>query len=277
MPRDHEGSIETYLKEISRIPLISTEEEVKLSKQIKKGNARAREKMIQANLRLVVKIASDYTGLGLPLLDLISEGNIGLMKAVERYDSKHGTKFSTYAAWWIKQAIKRALANQTKTIRLPVHLVDKLARMRRAVTSLSEKLSRQPTVPEIAEELGISQAKVAQLTRVSLRPASLNAAMHDDELSEFGETISDETAESPFESLSEKNLYDTIADVLHILDERERAVLSLRFPIDDECHYTLEELGRKFKVTRERVRQIQNTALAKLKRALEVKEKIQHL
>lgn len=280
MPREdsREGALGTYLKEISQIPLITPEEEIKLSKQIKRGSAAAREKMIKANLRLVVKIAHDYTGLGLALLDLISEGNIGLMKAVERFDAKYGNKFSTYAAWWIKQAIKRALANQSKTIRLPVHLVDKLAKMRRLVTELSERLEREPTEEEISEELGISLAKVRQLKRVSMKPASLNAALHDDEVAEFGETISDESMPSPLDSLSEKNLFDAVSDVLHVLDERERVILSLRFPLnDEEKQLTLEEVGRKFKITRERIRQIQNAALVKLKNALEVKDRIKAL
>lgn len=276
---DRDGALATYLHEISQIPLITPKEEITLARKIQKGDRASREKMIQANLRLVVKIAHDYSGLGLPLLDLISEGNIGLMKAVERFDPKRGNKFSTYAAWWIKQSIKRALANQAKTIRLPVHLVDKLAKMRRLVMQLSEELGRQPTDKEIADELGLTVAKVAQLKRVSLKPTSLNAAMGDDEFSELADIIPDENADDPFETLSRDDFYEVLQEVLHILDDRERAIIMFRFAIgnEDEQHLTLEEIGKKFKVTRERIRQIQNIALAKLKRALQIKDKIKSL
>jgi RNA polymerase primary sigma factor len=272
---DRDGALGIYLKEITQVPLLSSKEEIQLAKLIRKGDAKAREKMIQANLRLVVKIAGDYSGFGLPLLDLISEGNIGLMKAVERFDPGRGNKFSTYAAWWIKQAIKRALANQSKTIRLPVHLVDKLAKMRRLVAQLTEELGREPTDQEIASELGIPLRKVAQLKRVSMRPASLNALVGDEDSTELGELVPDDKARTPFEQLSEKNIYQAIAEVIDVLDERERTILSLRFPIDDQKkQLTLEEVGVKFKVTRERIRQIQNIALHKLKEALDRKDKI---
>lgn len=269
MRDDREGALGAYLKEIGEIPLLSRADEVRLGKRIRKGDRSAREQMIRANLRLVVKIAHDYAGLGLPLLDLISEGNIGLMKGVERFDPNRGTKFSTYGAWWIKQAVRRALANQSKTIRLPVHLVDKLARMRRIAMQLSDELGREPTDEELAKEIGITAERVAQLRRISMRPASLNAMVGDEADAELGDLIADETAVMPGRELESRNLIKELRGVLHVLDARERAILSLRFPLSDETPPTLEQIGRKFKVTRERIRQIQNMALKKLRAALE--------
>ena len=269
MRDDREGALGAYLREIGEIPLLSRADEVRLGKRIRKGDRSAREQMIRANLRLVVKIAHDYAGLGLPLLDLISEGNIGLMKGVERFDPNRGTKFSTYGAWWIKQAVRRALANQSKTIRLPVHLVDKLAKMRRIAMQLSDELGREPTDDELAKEIGITAERVSQLRRISLRPASLNAMVGDEADAELGDLIADETAVLPGRELESRNLIKELRGVLHVLDARERAILSLRFPLSDETPPTLEQIGRKFKVTRERIRQIQNVALKKLRAALE--------
>jgi len=264
-----DGALGAYLKEIGEIPLLTRADEQRLGKRIKKGDRAAREQMIRANLRLVVKIAHDYAGLGLPLLDLISEGNIGLMKGVERFDPNRGTKFSTYGAWWIKQAVRRALANQSKTIRLPVHLVDKLAKMRRIAVQLFDELGREPTDEELAKEIGVTAQRVAQLRRISMRPTSLNAMVGDEADAELGDLIADETAVMPGRDLESRNLLKELRSVLHILDERERAILSLRFPLSDETPPTLEQIGRRFKVTRERIRQIQNVALKKLRKALE--------
>jgi RNA polymerase primary sigma factor len=211
---DSDTGIKIYLREIGQIPLLTPQEEIDLAARIKKGDREARALMIKANLRLVVKIAHDYANLGLPLLDLVSEGNIGLMKAVERFDPAKGGKLSTYAAWWIKQSIKRALANQSKTIRLPVHLVDKISKMRRVSLQMSEELGREPTDDELAEEIGISSGKVSQLKTVSIRPASLDAPISDDDSTEFGEIVGDEEAQTPFELLRDKNLRDEVSDLL---------------------------------------------------------------
>ena len=270
---ESEGGIKIYLREIGQIPLLTREDEVVLSKLIKKGDKKAREKMIRSNLRLVVKIAHDYSGLGLPLLDLISEGNIGLMKAVERFDPRKGGKLSTYASWWIKQSMKRGLANQAKTIRLPVHLVDKIGKMRRAAIKLSEKLGRDPTDAELGKELGVSAAKVSELRTVSIRPASLEAPIGEDETTEFGEIIGDESALDPFETLKDKSTKQDITALLHKLDEREQLILRHRFALDGGKEQTLEEIGAKLGVTRERVRQVQNIALRKLRKMMEKQEK----
>src|SRR6201993_4960695 len=198
---DSDTGIKIYLREIGQIPLLTPQQEIELAAKIKKGDREARALMIRSNLRLVVKIAHDYANLGLPLLDLISEGNIGLMKAVERFDPAKGGKLSTYAAWWIKQSIKRALANQSKTIRLPVHRVDKIAKVKRLAMAMSEELGREPTDDELAEEVGISLRSVSQLKTVSIRPASLDAPINGDDSTEFGELVGDEDARTPFEFL----------------------------------------------------------------------------
>lgn len=270
---DTDSGIKIYLREIGQIPLLTPPQEIELAARIKKGDREARSLMIRSNLRLVVKIAHDYGNLGLPLLDLISEGNIGLMKAVERFDPAKGGKLSTYAAWWIKQSIKRALANQSKTIRLPVHLVDKISKMRRVSLQMSEELGREPTDDELAEEIGLSPSKVAQLKTVAIRPASLDAPISDDDSTEFGEIVGDEDARTPFELLEDKNLKNEISDLLHVLDEREKKIIFSRFGLDGGRPKTLEEVGKKFGVTRERIRQLQNIAILKLRRALQKKEK----
>src|SRR6476469_3417849 len=262
-----------YLREIGSIPLLTRQQEIELARKIKKGDAVARERMINANLRLVVTIAHDYADLGLPLLDLISEGNIGLTKAVERFDPAKGGKLSTYAAWWIKQSIKRALANQSKTIRLPVHLDDKISKMRRVSLQMSEELGREPTDDEPGEAIGFAAAKVSQLKTVSIRPASLDAPISYDDSTEFGEIVGDEEARTPFELLRDKSLRNEVGRLLEVLDDRERKIIFSRFGLDGGKPKTLEEVGKKFGVTRERIRQLQNIALSKLRRALAKKER----
>ena len=273
MFNDSETSIKIYLREISGTPLLTVQEEVELAARIKKGDQKARAWMIKANLRLVVKIAHDYSNLGLPLLDLISEGNLGLMKAVERFDPAKGGKLSTYGAWWIKQSIKRALANQSKVIRLPVHLVDKIWKMRRVSLQMSEELGREPTDEEFAEEIGIPSAKLSHLKTVSIRPASLDAPISDDDSTKFSEIVGDEDAQTPFELFRDKSMRDELSELLEVLDDRERKIIFKRFGLDGGKPKTLEEVGKKFGVTRERIRQLQNIALAKLRRALAKREK----
>ncbi len=267
-----DGGIKIYLREIGKTALLTPQQEIELADRIKKGDKEARSHMIQANLRLVVKIAQDYANYGLPLLDLISEGNIGLMKAVERFDPNKGGKLSTYAAWWIKQSIKRALANQSKTIRLPVHMVDKISKMRRVAMVLSEELGRDPTDDELSEEIGIDRGKLAQLKAASLRPASLDAPISEDDNTEFGEIVGDDSAQTPFELLSHKNMHGQLDTLLEVLDDRERKIIDARFGLEGQKPKTLEEVGQEFGVTRERIRQLQNIALKKLRRALQKKE-----
>ena len=269
-----DNNIGLYLREISQVPLLSPQDEVKLAGQIKRGNKKAREKMITANLRLVVKIAHDFGNYGLPLLDLISEGNIGLMKAVERFDPKKGGKLSTYASWWIKQSIKRALANQSKTIRLPVHLVDKIGKIRRVAAQMTEELGHEPTTEELAEELGLPVAKIAHLKNVAVRPASLDAKISADDDTAFGDLVGDDRAEDPFEALRDKDLQGEVGDLLDALDPRERKIISFRFGLDGGRERTLEEVGHKFGVTRERIRQLQNIALLKMRKALRKREEL---
>jgi len=269
---ESDSGLNRYLREIGRIPLLTPQQEIELAKKIKKGNAAARERMIQANLRLVVTVAHDYANLGLPLLDLISEGNIGLTKAVERFDPTKGAKLSTYAIWWIKQSIKRALADQGKTIRLPVHLVDKVAKVRRVSVQMSDELGREPTDDELGEEIGIPGENVARLKSFGIRPISIDATISNDDSTEVGEVLGDEEAQTPFESLRDKNLFAEMQGVLDVLDQREKKVIAQRFGLDGKQPKILEEIGKSLGVTRERIRQLQNTALTKLRRALRKKE-----
>ena len=266
---DADTAFKLYLREIGQVKLLTPEEEIELAARIKKGDKKAREQMIKANLRLVVKIAHDYEGFGLPLLDLISEGNIGLMKAVERFDPSKGGKLSTYGSWWIKQSIKRALANQSKTIRLPVHLVDKISKMRRVAMKLQEVFGREPTDEELAEELGMTSTRVAQMRTAAIRPASLDAPIGDDESNNYSEIIADENADTPYEQLEEQTVTRMLQEMVKTLDPREATILRYRFGLDGGSEKTLEEVGEKFGVTRERVRQIQNIALNKLRRMIE--------
>ncbi len=270
---DSDSSLRVYLREISKTDLLTPAEEIVLAARIKKGDKKARAHMIKANLRLVVKIAQDYSGYGLPLADLISEGNIGLMKAVERFDPEKGGKLSTYGSWWIKQSIKRALANQSKTIRLPVHMVDKIAKMRRISALMTECMGREPSEDELAEELGLPRRKLALLTRASQRPVSLDAPVNEDESIGLSDIIGDERAQSPLDALVDKNIHNQLDDLLEVLDEREHRIIGARFGLNGKKPMTLEEVGREFGVTRERIRQLQNVALEKMRKALRKKEK----
>jgi RNA polymerase primary sigma factor len=269
------SNLQIYLQEIGKTPLLTIEEEISLAKRIRKGDKSARDHMIKANLRLVVKITMDYKDFGLPLLDLISEGNIGLVKAVERFDPRKGGKLSTYAAWWIKQSIKRALANQSKTIRLPVHLVDKISKMRKTAMMLSEGLGRDPTDEELAMELQIPTSKVAHLKSVSVRPASLDAPVGEDgDSSTFGEIVGDDNAISPYDNLRDKNLNSDLHSMVESLDKREADIIRMRFGLDGHGELTLEEVGRRFNVTRERIRQLEYIALGKMRRAMAKNEAV---
>ena len=267
------SAIQLYLQDIGQVKLLKPAEEIALAARIHNGDEEARRIMITANLRLVVKIAHDYTNFGLPLLALISEGNIGLIKAVERFDPAKGGKLSTYAAWWIKQSIKRALANQSKTIRLPVHLVDKIARMRRITLRLSEEYGREPADDEIALEMGMTVNKVAHLKSVSLRPSSLDAPVGEGDTTELGELVGDENAISPFENLRSKSLVRDIKGMISDLSKREGQIIQMRFGLDGEKPRTLEEVGMTFNITRERVRQLQNIALSKMRKQLARQER----
>ena len=271
---DANSALNLYLREIAQTPLLSMEEEIDLARRIKKGDRKAREQMIKANLRLVVKIARDYENYGMPLLDLVNEGNIGLMKAVERFDPAKGAKFSTYGAWWIKQSIKRALANQSKTIRLPVHVVDKVAHIRRASLRLQEVFGREPSDEEIAEELGISTKRVSQYRAAAVTPASLDASLGDEDSNRIADVVEDERAETPYEELEEKTNTNLVREMLHKLDDREATILKLRFNLNGDREETLEEIGKKFGVTRERIRQIQEMALGKLRKMIEELEAV---
>jgi RNA polymerase primary sigma factor len=223
--------------------------------------------MINANLRLVVTIARDYIGLGLPLLDLISEGNIGLMQAIDRFDPEKGAKLCTYAVWWIKRAIKSALANQSKTIRLPAKTIEKITRMRRASAAMSNALGREPTEDELSEELGIAAEKVARLKRVGLRPESLDAFVGDDDMTEFGENVPDEQAQTPFELLGKKDFSDQVWRLLKTLNQRETTIITERFGLNGTVAKPLEHVAETIGVTRERVRRLERNALAKLRYA----------
>jgi RNA polymerase primary sigma factor len=273
----NDNAIKVYLREIGRIPLLTPQQEIELAAKIKKGDRKARTLMISSNLRLVVTIAQDYAHLGLPLLDVISEGNIGLTIAVDRFDPSKGAKLSTYAMWWIRQSIKRALSNQGKTIRLPVHLGDKILKMRRVALQMSQELGRDPTDDELAEEIGIASEKVSHLKTASIRPASLDAPIGDEDLTEFGESVADEEARTPFELLRDKDLHSKVDDLLEELDDREKKIISRRFGFEGGERQTLQEVGRRLGVSRERIRQLENIALTKLRRALSQKEGVMAL
>jgi RNA polymerase primary sigma factor len=263
-----------YLREIGQVKLLTPAEEIVLAKRIKAGDEEARELMIKANLRLVVKIARDYEHHGLPLLDLINEGNIGLMKGVERFDPTKGAKLSTYASWWIKQAIKRALASQSKTIRLPDHVVDKLANIRRAELKLRELLGHDPTDEDVASETGLDVRRVRSYRDAAKAPVSLDAPIGRDETDNISEVVADSNAAAPYDQLMKDTDTDLVREVFGSLNERERAILAMRFGLNDGAAKTLEEIGKVFGVTRERIRQIEGEALKKLRVKMEERDQM---
>ncbi|MFT6864860.1 MAG: RNA polymerase primary sigma factor [Akkermansiaceae bacterium] len=273
MRTESDSISQAYMSEISQTDLLTIEEEWELAERIKDGDEKARDHMIRANLRLVVKIARDYSNYGLPLADLISEGNIGLMKAVEKYEPAKGGKLSTYATWWIKQSVKRALSNQSKTVRLPIHMVDKISRLQRISNSLIEELGRQPTADELAEILGIPRKKLAMIKQAAQRLTSLDAPIGDDDSDSYAETIGDSSALDPLEALASKEIYGELLNGLRrLLDKRESKIIEARFGLDGKKPMTLQEIGCDFGLTRERIRQVQNKALEKMRTALEKKE-----
>jgi RNA polymerase primary sigma factor len=275
LSRDGDMSLRLYLREAGETPLLKPEEEVMLARRIKRGDGAAREHMIKANLRLVVKIAHDYDGMGMPLLDLINEGNMGLMRAVERFDPRKGAKLSTYAAWWIKQSIKRALANQGKTIRIPVHLVDRIAKMRRVSMQLHEELGREPTDKEVADVLGMTRERVTELWQASWRPVSLDASIGENEDdTKLAEVVRDENTRTAYQEMEEKTTHAMLREFVNRLDPREETIIRYRFGLDGGSERTLEAVGEHFGVTRERIRQIQNVALTKLRKLIEKRERV---
>ena len=266
-------SLQLFLKDVGKVRLLTAQEEVELAKRIERGELDAKQKMVESNLRLVVSIAKNYRNQGLPFLDLIQEGTLGLVRAAEKFDYRRGFKFSTYATWWIRQAVARALADKARTIRIPVHVVEKLNRIGRAERKLVTELGREPTPEEIAEVTGgIEPEEVDSIKRSAQAPVSLEKPVGDEEGSEFGEFIADERAESPFERAAEIFTKEALREALENLSYRERRVLELRYGLGDEHPRTLDEVGRTFNVTRERIRQIENQSLKKLQSLAEAQK-----
>ncbi len=262
-----DDSVRLYLREIGKIPLLNAEEELALAQKVVAGDKRAKDKMAEANMRLVVSIAKRYVGRGLDLLDLIQEGNTGLLRAVEKFDPDKGFKFSTYATWWIRQAITRAIADQARTIRIPVHMVETINKLLRTQRRLTQELNREPTNEEIAEAMEIDVDKVEHIMKIKQDISSLDASVRDDEEdSVLGDFIEDEDTVSPEESATTQLLKEHVKDMLGALTEREQKILKLRFGLEDGKSHTLEEVGQEFNVTRERIRQIEAKALAKLRK-----------
>ncbi len=271
---EERSPIRYYLDQIGKTPLLTLEEETALARRVLKGDEAARQKMIQSNLRLVVRIAKDYDNFGLSLMDLISEGNFGLIKAVERFDPDKGGKLSTYASWWIKQAIKRALASNGKTIRLPVHMVDRIAQMRRVTARLTVEIGREPHNDEIAMAMEIPLSKVVHMQSIANRAASLDQPVGLEGDATLGDLVKDESERTPFETLRGKSDNAEIGEMLAALEPREAEILTHRFGLNGESPLTLEEVGDLFKLTRERVRQLQQSALMQLRRIMTERQKL---
>ena len=270
-----DDTVRMYLREIGKFPLLTSEEEVVLAKRLKAGDIRAKHKLVNSNLRLVVSIAKKYTGRGMLFLDLVQEGNLGLIRAVEKFDYRKGYKFSTSATWWIRQAIPRAIADQARTIRIPVHMIETINRLRKTSRILLQQLGHKPTEKEIAQRARMSVDKVREILRISQVPLSLEAPIGDEESSRLGDFVEDITIQAPDDIVLQGLLRDDLEEVMNTLSERERTVLKLRFGLDDGHPRTLEEVGKVFAVTRERIRQIEAKALRKLKhptRARKLKE-----
>lgn len=257
--------VRMYLKEIGKVPLLSAEEEIELAKRMENGDEEAKKRLCEANLRLVVSIAKRYVGRGMLFLDLIQEGNLGLIKAVDKFDYRKGYKFSTYATWWIRQAITRSIADQARTIRIPVHMVETINKLIRVSRQLLQTYGREPTPDEIAKEMGISVEKVREIQKIAQEPVSLETPIGEEEDSHLGDFIPDEDVPAPAEAAAFSMLKEQLVEVLNTLTEREQKVLKLRFGLEDGRSRTLEEVGKEFDVTRERIRQIEAKALRKLR------------
>lgn len=264
--------LQIYLKQIGEIPLLSREDELKLARRMKRGHEEARRILIRSNLRLVVTIAKKYMNMGLSFLDLIEEGNLGLMKGIEKYDARKGCKISTYASWWIKQSIMRALANQAKMIRIPVYMVEKVSLVNKTSEKLFKRMGHRPTPQEIADYLEMEADKVLELQNISKNPESLHVSVGDDGVSELIDVISDEGSTSPNHSTAEKLIQDNIMQLIGQMDEREAKIISWRFGLFGDPPKTLEEIGEKLKITRERVRQICDSAVKKMRELLRGKK-----
>ena len=260
-----EDPVRMYLKEIGRIPLLSSEEEIELAKRMEEGDEEAKKKLSEANLRLTVSIAKRYSGRGMQFLDLIQEGNLGLIKAVEKFDYRKGYKFSTYATWWIRQSITRAIADQARTIRIPVHMVETMNRVNRTSRRLLQEYGREPTPEEIAEAMNLPVERVLEISKISQEPVSLETPIGEEEDSHLGDFIQDEHIPVPADEAAHTLLREQLEKVMDTLSEREQKVLALRFGLEDGKPHTLEEVGREFQVTRERIRQIEAKALRKLR------------
>ena len=257
--------VKMYLKDIGRVPLLSADEEIDLAKRMQENDVAAKKRLSEANLRLVVSIAKRYVGRGMLFLDLIQEGNLGLMKAVEKFDYQKGFKFSTYATWWIRQSITRAIADQARTIRIPVHMVETINRLTRVQRVLIQELGREPTPTELAEKMGVSEEKVREIQKIAQDPISLEKPIGEEEDSHLGDFIEDEKTATPTDEVASKMLKEQLLHILDTLTPREEKVLRLRYGLDDGKPRTLEEVGKEFNVTRERIRQIEAKALRKLR------------